>query len=53
MIEEESLRAALDAGHLAGAALDVFASEPPPRPNENPKNIPDTMPTRPGSSSCA
>ncbi len=30
IVNEAALAAAIDAGHIAGAALDVFAQEPPP-----------------------
>jgi D-3-phosphoglycerate dehydrogenase len=34
LIDETALKAAIDAGHIAGCALDVFETEPPP--NDHP-----------------
>jgi D-3-phosphoglycerate dehydrogenase len=44
IVDEAALVAALDAGHLAGAALDVFETEPPP--NTHPlRNHPKVLAT--------
>lgn len=38
IIDEEALLAALESGQIAGAAIDVFTSEPPTKNSESPAN---------------
>jgi D-3-phosphoglycerate dehydrogenase len=44
IIDEAALAAALDSGHIAGAALDVFEDEPPP-PGHSLRNHPGVIVT--------